>query len=113
VHEATARDAPQRVEQAPPAAAAPAAPSGKVEPDDRASAAKPSELRGAQASPERVRARARTIHPLNGGDKECTEMYGTCTPPPDRLCTSSALVLGCGESAELPSTGERLTCACP
>jgi hypothetical protein len=56
--------------------------------------------------------RARTIHPASGSD-ECVEMYGTCTPPPDPLCTSNALVLKCGESAELPSNGERLSCACP
>lgn len=57
-------------------------------------------------------ASARTIHPASGSE-ECIEMYGTCTPPPDPLCTSNALVLQCGESAELPSSGERLTCACP
>lgn len=56
--------------------------------------------------------RARTIHPA-AGSEECVEMYGTCTPPPDPLCTSNAFVLACGESGELPSTGERLSCACP
>jgi hypothetical protein len=56
--------------------------------------------------------RARTIHPA-AGSEECVEMYGSCTPPPDPLCTSNAFVLACGESGELPSSGERLTCACP
>jgi|GEM_PF-5317433 len=55
----------------------------------------------------------RTIHPASGGEKECVEMYGSCTPPPDPLCTSNAFVLACGESGELPSTGERLSCTCP
>jgi len=56
--------------------------------------------------------RARTIHPASGSE-ECVEMYGTCTPPPDPLCTSNAFVLPCGESGELPSNGERLSCVCP
>ena len=56
--------------------------------------------------------RARTIHPASGSE-ECVEMYGTCTAPPDPLCTSHAFVLACGESGVLPSSGERLSCACP
>lgn len=59
-----------------------------------------------------VAPQTRTIHPA-AGSKECVEMYGTCTPPPDPLCTSNAFVLACGESGELPSTGERLACVCP
>ena len=55
---------------------------------------------------------ARTIHPTSDS-KECIEMYGSCTEPPDQLCTSNALVLQCGERGELPSTHELLTCVCP
>lgn len=55
---------------------------------------------------------ARAIHPAADA-KECVEMYGSCTEPPDQLCTSNALVIECGESAALPSTGERLSCVCP
>lgn len=40
-------------------------------------------------------------------------MYGHCSEPPDELCTSSAFVLGCGESGQLPSTKEWLSCVCP
>ncbi|HET8938343.1 MAG TPA: hypothetical protein VFN67_33090 [Polyangiales bacterium] len=54
----------------------------------------------------------RTIHPTSGGN-ECVEMYGSCTEPPDQLCTSNALALQCGEHGQLPSTGEQLTCVCP
>lgn len=55
---------------------------------------------------------ARTIHP-QPGSSDCIEMYGSCTPPPDPLCTSNAFVLACGESGDLPSNGERIVCACP
>ena len=54
----------------------------------------------------------RTIH-ATAGSNECLEMYGSCTEPPDQLCTSNALVLQCGERGQLPSTGEQLTCVCP
>jgi len=57
-------------------------------------------------------ATARTIHP-QPGSSDCIEMYGSCTPPPDPLCTSNAFVLACGESGQLPSSGERIVCACP
>ena len=57
-------------------------------------------------------AKVRTIHP-SGDAKDCIEMYGTCTPPPDRLCTSSAFVLSCGESGQLPESKEMLRCVCP
>lgn len=56
--------------------------------------------------------RARTLTPADGA-KECVEMYGSCTEPPDQLCTSHALVIACGERAALPSTGEQLSCVCP
>jgi hypothetical protein len=66
----------------------------------------------ARGTPAQARPRSRTLHPAPGS-QDCMEMYGSCTEPPERLCTSSALVLACGESAELPSTGEQLLCACP
>jgi hypothetical protein len=54
----------------------------------------------------------RDIHP-NPGSTGCLEMYGTCTPPPDQLCTSSAFYLDCGKIGQLPSNGEMLRCVCP
>lgn len=57
--------------------------------------------------------RSRTIHPTADSNGECIEMYGSCTEPPDQLCTSSALVVQCGERGQLPSTGEQLECVCP
>ena len=56
--------------------------------------------------------KTRTIHPTTDS-KDCIEMYGSCTPPPDRLCTSSAFVLSCGETGQLPSSKEWLRCECP
>jgi hypothetical protein len=53
----------------------------------------------------------REIH-LNPGNTGCIEMYGTCTPPPDQLCTSSAFYLDCNKTGQLPSTGEWLHCVC-
>jgi hypothetical protein len=86
----------------PQASAAPVAPT--VAPEPPPSAAKTTPPAGAKL---------RTIHP-QGDATDCIEMYGTCTPPPDRLCTSSAFVLSCGETGQLP-TGQRewLRCVCP
>ena len=54
----------------------------------------------------------RTVHP-QPGSSDCIQMYGSCTPPPNPLCTSNAFVLTCGESGELPSNGEPIVCMCP
>ncbi|HKU43615.1 MAG TPA: hypothetical protein VJR89_35875 [Polyangiales bacterium] len=55
--------------------------------------------------------RTREIHRTEGSTG-CVEMYGTCTPPPDRLCTSSALYVDCGQRAQVPSSGEWVHCSC-
>ena len=72
--------------------------------------------RGKRAAQSHAQAQAehkqRTIHP-QPGNSDCIEMYGSCTPPPDQLCTSNAFVLACGESGELPSNAERIVCVCP
>jgi hypothetical protein len=52
------------------------------------------------------------IHP-QAGQTDCTEMYGTCTPPPDRICTSTAFVLSCNETGQRPNTNTWLKCVCP
>lgn len=57
-------------------------------------------------------ARMRSIHP-NAGGSQCVEMYGSCAPGVDVLCTSNAFVLACGETGQLPSSGEWLMCVCP
>jgi hypothetical protein len=49
---------------------------------------------------------------LSPGNTGCVEMYGTCTPPPDQLCTTSAFYLDCNKTGQLPSTGEWLRCIC-
>jgi type IV secretory pathway VirB10-like protein len=46
------------------------------------------------------------------GNTACIEMYGTCTPPPDQICTSSVLYVDCGQRAQLPSSGEWVHCVC-
>lgn len=55
--------------------------------------------------------RARVIRPTTGSEG-CVEMYGTCTPPPDRLCTSTALHVDCGQRSQVPSSGEWVQCVC-
>ncbi len=54
----------------------------------------------------------REIHPTPG-NTGCLEQYGTCTPPPDQLCTTSAFYLDCNAKGQLPSNGEWLHCICP
>jgi hypothetical protein len=75
-----------------------------------------SQPRDAPASPAAVsgeaRAKVETIHP-QAGQRDCTEMYGSCTDPPDRICTSTALVVGCGETAQRPNSHVWLKCVCP
>jgi hypothetical protein len=68
----------------------------------------------AHAGPKRKHPgrRVREIHPQRGRDG-CLEMYGSCTPGPDRVCTSEAYYLDCGERGQLPVTGEPLRCVCP
>jgi hypothetical protein len=56
--------------------------------------------------------RVRDIHPQRG-QTGCVEMYGTCTDGPDRICTTEAYALDCGERGKLPATGEPLRCVCP
>ena len=57
-------------------------------------------------------ATVREIHPAEGS-AGCVEMYGTCTPPPDRLCTSSALYVDCGKRVQVPGSGDWVNCVCP
>lgn len=55
----------------------------------------------------------RELHPLEG-NSDCMEMYSACKlVNGENLCTSAPLLLACGETARLPSTGEQLTCVCP
>jgi hypothetical protein len=55
----------------------------------------------------------RELHPLEGNN-DCMEMYSACKlVNGENLCTSAPLLLACGETARLPSTGEQLTCICP
>jgi hypothetical protein len=56
--------------------------------------------------------RVREVHPQPGQDG-CIEMYGSCTPGPDRICTSEMYYLDCGERGQLPATSEPLRCVCP
>lgn len=53
-----------------------------------------------------------TIHPPPG-QTDCVEMYGTCTPEPNRICTSTAFVLSCNETGQRPNSNTKLKCACP
>jgi hypothetical protein len=57
------------------------------------------------------KADVQTIHP-QPGQTDCVEMYGTCTPPPDRICTSTAFVLSCNETGQRPNTNTWLKCIC-
>ena len=67
----------------------------------------------ANAALEATSGNARVIHPTADA-KDCIEMYGTCTEPPERLCTTSAFVLSCGERGQLPAGNrEWLRCDCP
>jgi hypothetical protein len=88
-----------------PAPAAPAKP-GALEAPPGATLERPGTP--AQA---KTRGKVRQIAPLEGSTG-CVEMFGSCTPPPERLCTSSAFYLDCGERGTLPSTGEMLHCVC-
>jgi hypothetical protein len=55
----------------------------------------------------------RDLHPIEG-NTDCMEMYSACTLlNGENQCTSASLLLACGETARLPSTGEQLTCVCP
>ena len=55
----------------------------------------------------------RELHPLDG-NSDCMEMYSACTMVNgENQCTSAPLLLACGETGRLPSTGEQLTCVCP
>lgn len=54
----------------------------------------------------------RVIHPASGSTG-CLEMYGSCTAPPDQLCTTSAFYLDCGKTEQLPSNGDWIRCVCP
>jgi hypothetical protein len=46
------------------------------------------------------------------GNTGCIEMYGTCTPPPDPICTSLALYVDCGQRGQVPTSGEWVHCTC-
>lgn len=63
------------------------------------------------AKPKRG-AKTRDIHPQSGA-AGCVEMYGTCTPPPEKLCTTSALYVDCGKQAQVPSSTDWVNCVCP
>ncbi|HKP58047.1 MAG TPA: hypothetical protein VJV78_15050 [Polyangiales bacterium] len=86
---ATAAPAERAAEEKPPAGALPA-------PD---------------AQKKKARGRTREIH-RTPGNTACLEMYGTCTPPPDQICTSSALYVDCGQRAQVPTSGEWVHCVC-
>lgn len=62
--------------------------------------------------PAQAKPRARELHP-QPDQTDCVEMYGSCTPLPDRVCTSQAFVLECGKSGRVPGSRELLTCVCP
>ena len=107
-----AKPAAEKPTNTPAAAPPPSAPSApeaapeQAQPTPPPSAAKPKTKPPANAKP-------RIIHPL-GDAQDCMEMYGFCTPPPERLCTSSAFVLSCGETGQLPTPShEWLRCVCP
>jgi hypothetical protein len=104
VAEQDSRDQVATTEPA-PAPAAPAKP-GALEAPPGATLERPGTP--AQA---KTRGKVRQIAPLEGSTG-CVEMFGSCTPPPERLCTSSAFYLDCGERGTLPSTGEMLHCVC-
>ena len=88
-----APDAPQS-----PAAAAPQLEDKELEPAKPPAVTKPAP-------------RVREIRPLEGA-AGCVEMYGTCTPPPDQLCTTSALHVDCGQRGQVPPSGEWVQCVC-
>jgi hypothetical protein len=87
----------------------PEAPPGKPSADG---ALQPGPAIAPGAAAKKVPAGVREIHP-NPGNTGCLEMYGTCTAPPDQLCTTSAFYLDCNAKGQLPSTGEWLHCRCP
>lgn len=97
-----------------PAERALASPAAAAEPTPRA---EPSAVPAEPIAPiapqlNQVPAKTRVIRRTadTGG---CVEMYGTCTPPPEKLCTSSAFYLDCGQRGQLPNSGEWLQCECP
>jgi hypothetical protein len=116
-----------RAPSAPPAAAvpaepAPAAPPKEGAPDapDTATAAPvqpapeekpPIGAPAPVATPKKHHGGTREIH-RTPGNTACIEMYGTCTPPPDPLCTSSALYVECGQRGQVPASGEWVHCIC-
>jgi hypothetical protein len=89
----------------PPPSAAPAEPAATVEPPTPA--APPHEPGQPQAKKG-----LRVIHP-RPGEAGCIEMVGSCTPPPNSLCTTNAFYLDCGARATPPKSREELQCVCP
>jgi outer membrane biosynthesis protein TonB len=98
---------PPSVEPVPSTTAAP-------EPTPTApSAAEPKQPAGPASAVAPTRKTAiRTLHPQPGAS-ECVEMYGSCTRGPNRVCTTEAFVLACGEAGKHPKTRAPLRCACP
>ena len=93
-----------------PPAAKPPTPQGSAA--TQPGAARPQPSAAASKQPP-AGTKVRAIHP-HSGNQDCMEMYGFCTPPPDQLCTSSAFVLSCGETGQLPGgSREWLRCICP
>jgi hypothetical protein len=97
-------DAPQTATAAP---AQPLQPGNEEKPAIGAPVAPEPVKPDAKKRSGRTRQIRRTI-----GNPACIEMYGTCTPPPDQICTSSALYVDCGQRAQVPSSGEWVHCVC-
>jgi hypothetical protein len=54
----------------------------------------------------------RIVHP-QPGKADCIEMYGSCSDGADRVCSSGAFVLSCGEKGRHPVSHEWVRCSCP
>jgi hypothetical protein len=76
------------------------------------SPAAPQQRNPTTVSEPAAQAPAREIHP-QPDQHDCVQMYGSCTPLPDRVCTSQAFVVECGKTGRSPTTHEALTCVCP
>jgi hypothetical protein len=91
-----------------PKGAAPASVAPRSDDRPNSQSAAPAEAQRSELSSPPLR----IIHPTQGRS-DCMEMYGSCSPPPDPLCTSSAFVLECGQKERHPSGREWLQCVCP
>jgi hypothetical protein len=116
---ASRASAPSTVEpkpaQTPTAAEEPSAPSPPpAAPTEPAATVEPPTPAAPPQGPGQPQAKKglRVIHP-RPGEAGCIEMVGSCTPPPNSLCTTNAFYLDCGARGTPPKSRDELQCVCP